>query len=313
MAHNVDDLLNKVAQPSEATIEQSSQQEEAPEKAEKESSSSEESGKNEGEKEKLSYLDQFRKDKEEALSKKAEESTEKLPSDAAVDEDNAILESSTQDVDDYGVEVEKPKVYTEQEVQEIIRKRLKLHHEEKQMQQPMTPQQQQAAQDFTPDAESSESWEVQLKNHIKQTLHEIKHEEQEYQWRAEEQRIQEEFESKFTSGMQRYKDFNEVVSGKPITNGILKAARGMKDPAAFVYAASKQQPQELERISKITDPYQLAAEVGRLEERMRKAKTVSSAPKPVTKTKGDIHGKDNVKTSLDDLIRMDAKRKLTRR
>jgi hypothetical protein len=87
----------------------------------------------------------------------------------------------------------------------------------------------------------------------------------------------------------------------------------MADPAAFIYAAAKQQPKELERIAAITDPYVLAAEVGRLEERMKKARTVSKAPKPIAKTRGDIADKGLTKTSLDDLIRQDAKRKLGRR
>ena len=113
--------------------------------------------------------------------------------------------------------------------------------------------------------------------------------------------------------MSKYSDFQEVVSGKPITNGIMMAARSMADPAAFIYAAAKQQPKELERIAAITDPYVLAAEVGRLEERMKKARTVSKAPKPITKTRGDIADKGNVRQNLDDLIRHDAKRKLSRR
>lgn len=305
--HNVDDLLNQnlrseepepVTTLSQPEVVETLAQDELVESVEPE---------------KMSYLDKFRKDKDEFLGKKEPDSTEKVQS---VDEASEKPESSDQ-VDDYGTEVAKSKTYTEVEVQEMIRKRLKLHHEDKQQQQVQQPQynlqQQQANQDFQPDSANEEPWEVQLRNNIRQTVQEIEHEKQQQHWQREAQVKQAEFETKFTHGMQRYSDFHNVVAGKPITDGIMMAARGMNDPAAFIYAASKQHSKELERISQINDPYLLAAEVGRLEERMRKAKTVSSAPKPVSRAKGDITGKDNDRRSIDDLIRIDAKRKISRR
>jgi len=311
--HNVDDLLNNninhdddiVETPQD--VEKSKHVEHQREPIEQEEQEEQE--------EKLNFLDQFRKDKEEILGKKEVKHEKEEVAEESESEEQQV-ESDI--VDEYGVEVEKPKTYTEEEVQAMIRKRLKLHHEEKQQpynqQQPqMTPQQQEAAQSFEHDPESEESWEVQLERHINRTIDRREQKKQESQWKAEAERSQHEFEVKFTSGMSRYKDFNDVVAGKPITNGIMMAARSMADPAAFIYAASKQQPKELERIAQISDPYQLAAEVGRLEERMRKARKTSSAPKPVSKIQSDVHGKYNEKRSLDDLIRMDAKKKLGRR
>lgn len=267
--------------------------------------------------EKLTHLEQFRKDKEEYLSKQSETlPTDEQTSDLTTQKANDKAQDS-QETDDYGNKVPKSKVYTEEEVQAMIRKRLKLHHEEKA--QPIQPQyqpqqQQYAPQEGTQDDQSSElPWEVQLESHIKQTVQKIETEKQQHQWQAEQQRAQSEFERKFTTGMAKYTDFTDVVAGKPITNGIMMAARSMADPAAFIYAAAKQQPKELERIAAITDPYVLAAEVGRLEERMKKARNISKAPKPPTQTRGDIADRGMTKSSLDDLIRADAKRKLGRR
>lgn len=274
-----------------------------------------ESAESEGaEEEKLTHLEKFRKDKEEFLAKQAEDAQETQEGDQESPEKLQKPEKSEEideDTDDYGNKVPKGKVYTEEEVQAMIRKRLKLHHEEKQVQQ--QPQQQQQAEGFEHDPTNEQPWEIQLENHIKQTVQKLETEKQEAAWQAEQQRAQADFETRFTGGMSKYADFNDVVAGKPITNGIMMAARSMADPAAFIYAAAKQQPAELERISKITDPYVLAAEVGRLEERMKKARTVSKAPKPPTKTKGDVADKGAIRQSLDDLIRQDAKRKLGRR
>lgn len=312
---SVDDLLIKVQQnePVTPVIGSKPVENEPVEPVAK--AESVESAESEGaEEEKLTHLEKFRKDKEEFLAQKAEEAQEDQESGdqsrANEDDDNSHVEET----DDYGNKVPKAKVYTEEEVQAMIRKRLKLHHEEKQTQQPQQPQaQQQATESFEHDPTNEQPWEIQLENHIKQTVQKLEIEKQQAVWQAEQQRAQADFEHRFTSGMSKYSDFQDVVAGKPITNGIMMAARSMADPAAFIYAAAKQQPKELERISQIIDPYVLAAEVGRLEERMKKARTISKAPKPPTKTKGDVADKGAIRQSLDDLIRQDAKRKLGRR
>lgn len=315
---SVDDLIVKVQnnEPVAPVIAEKAQEteSESPELGDKKG----ESDANEGDsEEKLTHLEKFRKDKEEFLAQQAEdagETQEDKPSDDKSRDDKEDDNSHEEETDDYGNKVPKGKVYTEEQVQAMIRKRLKLSQEEKQQ-----PQQQQyqppaqQAEGFEHDPNNEQPWEIQLENHIKQTVQKLETEKQQVAWQAEQQRAQAEFEHRFSGGMAKYSDFQEVVQGKPITNGIMMAARSMADPAAFIYAASKQQPAELERISKITDPYVLAAEVGRLEERMKKARTISKAPKPPTKTKGDIADKGVIKQNLDDLIRMDAKRKLGRK
>jgi hypothetical protein len=266
--------------------------------------------------EKLTHLEQFRKDKEEFLAKQDESLQSDEQSSDLTEQSDTNKAQDQQDTDEYGNKVPKSKTYTEEEVQAMIRKRLKLHHEEKAQQQQYQPppqQYQQPTEEFQHDQSSEQPWEVQLENHIKQTVQKLETEKHQVAWQQEQQRAQAEFESRFTNGMSKYADFSDVVSGKPITNGIMMAARSMSDPAAFIYAVAKQQPKELERISQITDPYVQAAEVGRLEERMKKARTVSRAPKPIAKTRGDMADKGAVKQNLDDLIRQDAKRKLGRR
>lgn len=267
--------------------------------------------------EKLTHLEQFRKDKEEYLSKQGETLPTDEQSSDLDDENSGVKTQDSQETDDYGNKVPKGKVYTEEQVQAMIRKRVKLLQDEKAAPPPQQyqPQQQQYApqEEISNDQSSELPWEVQLESHIKQTVQKIETEKSNAAWQAEQQRAQADFEHKFTSGMAKYTDFTDVVAGKPITNGIMMAARSMADPAAFIYAAAKQQPKELERIAAITDPYVLAAEVGRLEERMKKARTISKAPKPPTQTRGDMADKGMTKSSLDDLIRSDAKRKLGRR
>ena len=65
------------------------------------------------------------------------------------------------------------------------------------------------------------------------------------------------------------------------------ATRSLKDPAAFIYAAAKRNPEELARIANLSDPYAQMVEIGRLEERMRKNKSTTSAPKPLGRATDD--------------------------
>ena len=93
---------------------------------------------------------------------------------------------------------------------------------------------------------------------------------------------------------------------------MMLATRGMADPAAFIYTAAKNHASELQRIAQIADPYQQGAEIGKLEERMRKVATVSKATKPLPKTTGDMGAKTETKRSIDQLILSDAKQKFRR-
>jgi len=204
-----------------------------------------------------------------------------------VENDNKSVQSQESPIDEYGNPVEKPKMYSEEEVQNMIRDRLSRgRHVEQQ------PTQQQVRQDvegFKQDPNSEEPWDVQLENFIEKTIDKRQTKLAEQQWQQQQAQKQAEFESKFTSGMNKYKDFHQVVSGKPITDSMMLATRTLENPAAFIYGASKLHPQELTRISNINDPYVQAAEIGRLHERMvKERKMTSNAPKPIEAPKGDI-------------------------
>lgn len=222
-------------------------------------------------------------------------------------EDNAQDASSDEQVDEYGTKLDKPKLYTEDEVQMMIRKRLKNRHQEND-----TPEVQQAAKDFKADLESNESWETQLEDFIDKTIQKREAKRSQDEWQRQEQATQEEFETKFTSGMSKYKDFEEVVANKPITNAMMIATRSMNDPAAFIYAASKQHPKELERISQIKDPVHQATEIGRLEERMKKVRAIPQSPKPARKLTGDASS-EMPKASIESRIAAHAKEKIMNR
>ena len=173
---------------------------------------------------------------------------------------------------------------------------------------------QQAAKDFEYDPESSGDWQQQLASFVKQTVSSMSREEAETRQRHEDAQLQHEFESKFKTGMEKFSDFSDVVSALPfqISNPMTLATRAMADPAAFLYAAAKRQPAELERISKIRDPYAQMTEMGRLEERMRKNKPTTSAPRPLGRTTEDSTGRETKKKTeptIEDLIaRADAKK-----
>ena len=173
---------------------------------------------------------------------------------------------------------------------------------------------QKAAKDFEYDPESSGDWQQQLASFVKQTVNTMGREESETRQRHEDMQLQQEFESKFKTGMEKFGDFVEVVSALPfqISNPMTLATRAMKDPAAFLYAAAKRQPAELERISKMRDPYAQMTEIGKLEERMRRNKPTTNAPRPLGRTTEDSAAPDIKKKSeptIEDLIaRADAKK-----
>lgn len=208
-------------------------------------------------------------------------------------------------IDEYGNPVEKPKMYSEEEVNRLIRERLSRgKFAEQQTQQPQ-PQVQQQTQ------EQEEDWEAQLETFVEKTIEKRQAKLSEQQWRQQELAKQVEFEDKFTNGMSKYSDFKQVVAGKNITDSMMLATRNLENPAAFVYGAAKFHAPELERISKISDPYSQAAEIGRLHEKMIKSKSiVSSAPKPVEVISGDMPAKNVGQfPSLEDRIDQYAKQK----
>lgn len=215
------------------------------------------------------------------------------------------------DTDEYGIEVPKAKTYSEEDVQRMIRDRLSRGHHA----QPTQQQQaaiQQAAKGFEIDPNSTDSWEVQLKEFVKGTINEVQHEEKTRAWQREENERQSNFEVKFTTGMDKFPDFKDVVGKMPVTDSMMMAIRDMDSPATFIYAAAKLQPKELERIAAINDPFQQAKEMGRLDERMRKAKVVSKTSVPLKSTVSDVssNAKPVQKKSIDSLIQSHAKSKL---
>lgn len=214
-------------------------------------------------------------------------------------------------IDEYGNPIAKPKLYTQDEVQQMIRDRLSRgKYAQEQQVQPLQPQPQQDIQQ----QESEQDWQTQLSNFIDHRLNARQQQVAEQQWREQELRKQEEFQDRFTSGMNKYADFREVVAGKPITDNMMLATRSLENPAAFVYGAAKLHPQELDRISKINDPYVQAAEVGRLHERMvKERKAATSTNRPLDTPKGDMPAKANTGLTLDQKLRLHEKQKFTRR
>lgn len=231
-------------------------------------------------------------------------------------------------------EIEKPKKLEHDEYgnekepeNEVIRERLarqaRKHQSEidqlrnQLAQQGASQQVQQAAKDFEYNPEEGGDWQQQLASFVKQTVNSMTREHDETKSRQAEAKIQSEFESKFRDGMNKFDDFTEVVSNLPfeISNPMTLATRGMDNPAAFLYAAAKRNPQELERISKIRDPYAQMTEMGKLEERMRRNKPTTKAPRPLGKNVEDSTIKPvakKVDQSGDDLLaRADAKRLAT--
>lgn len=174
---------------------------------------------------------------------------------------------------------------------------------------------QQAVKDFKYDPNDEVSWEQQLSDFVKQTVSNMHQDEQRQKREMQEQAAHREFATKFQKGMERFSDFREVVGAQPMDDAMTLALRGMADPAAFIYAASKRNPQEIERISKLPDPYARMVEMGKLEERMRRNKPATKAPRPLGRAQEDTSSKVVPKqkdmTGDDLLAKADAKRLAT--
>lgn len=219
------------------------------------------------------------------------------------------------DYDDYGNTKAPPRTYTEEEVNERINKavRERLARGNNSNQQPIQQQVAQQTQEFEYNPDSSEPWEEQLEKFVEKTVSKISQKQAQQQQQERDNAHQAEFEDKFTRGMSRFSDFREVVGAQPVTDPMTYALRGLADPAAFIYAASKRHPQELARISQIQDPASQIMEMGRLEERMRKAAPGTKAPRPVSRSRDDATMpviQKKKEPSIEDLIaKSDAKRK----
>lgn len=232
------------------------------------------------------------------------------------DEPDEKSKKKEPEVDEYGNEKEPEN----EAIRERLARQARKHEAELNQlraqlaQQGASQQVQQAAKDFEYDPDAKGDWQQQLASFVKQTVQSMTNEQQETQKRNEEAQVQAEFESKFRDGMNRFDDFSDVITSLPfeITNPMTLATRSMDNPAAFLYAAAKRNPQELERISKIRDPYGQMMEMGKLEERMRRNKPTTKAPRPLGRTQEDATVKTKPKEkdfSGDDLLaKADAKR-----
>lgn len=209
-------------------------------------------------------------------------------------------------IDEYGNPIVKPRVYTEEEVQRMIRERLSRgRHAEQQLEEEVRQPQENQKEEVT-----EEDWRTTLKNEVRNINQELQRETYEQQWKREERERQANFEERFTSGMGKYSDFREVIAGKNITDAMMMATRNLDNPAAFIYGAAKLHPKELERISGIADPYAQASEVGRLHEKMVKAKSLASnAPRPVEVNAANMPTKDYMAIPIDQRIIEHAKSK----
>ena len=233
--------------------------------------------------------------------------------------DEKPRKQESKEVDEYGNEKEPEN----KEIRERLARQARKHQEEidalrsQLAQQGASQQVQQAAKDFEYDPDAGGDWQQQLGSFIKQTVNSMTQEQEDAKHRQQESKVQAEFETKFREGMHRFDDFKEVISALPceISNPMTLATRAMDNPAAFLYAAAKRNPADLERISKIRDPYAQMTEMGKLEERMRRNKPTTKAPRPLGRTPEDSHSatpKKKTEANGDDLLaRADAKRLAT--
>jgi len=212
------------------------------------------------------------------------------------------------DTDEYGIEVPKERTYSEKEVQQMIRDRLKRGDHQPMQQQAI----QQATNDFQVDPNSEETWEAQLEKFIDRRLETREQTVKQKELQRQAHEIQAEFESKFSTGMEKYSDFREVVGKLPITDAMMMSIRDMDNPATFLYAAAKLQPEEVKKIASMADPFQQAKAMGQLDERMRKAKSITRAAAPLKSTGSDVSEKYVPTRSIDDKIQSDAKKRYAR-
>lgn len=219
--------------------------------------------------------------------------------------------------DEYGNEKPAPRTFTEDEVNErinkAIRERLSRGNQQA-YQQPTQQQVEQKAKDFEYNPDGEGNWQQQLEQFVEQTFNKIGQRQIAQQQSMKEQEAESEFRDKFIQGMERFNDFKEVVSSQPVTDAMTLALRGVKDPAAFIYAASKRHPTELQRISQIKDPYAQITEMGKLEERMKKQPQGTQAPRPISRSTENAplnEKKKNTEPSIEDLIAQSEKKKMS--
>ena len=245
-------------------------------------------------------------------SRETYEIEEPAPDYGLSDDASEPEEVAAKEVDDYGNE-RSTKTYTEDEVNERINQAVRERLARQERNQPTQQQAQQAAASgFEYNAESNESWQQQLESFVEQTVSRMSQKQAQQAQAQREQQAQAEFETRFHAGREKFKDFADVVGNQPISDAMVLAARSMKDPAAFFYAAAKRAPSELQRIANIQDHYAQIAEIGKLEERMKQSRPATKAPRPVSRTAGDlaVQHKSDKQPSIEQMIAQDAAKRL---
>lgn len=287
--NRIDDILNGIA-----TSPIKKEEEKTPDSGEIESPKVEEIQQDEGKGE--------ADDEEAKVSEKPRETDKK-------DSEEPLPLAAKTETDEYGLEFPKPRMYSDEEVQMILRDRLSRGIHAQSQQQTV----QQSAQDFKVDPANEDDWQAQLNAHIDQRLAAKQTQSQQQEFQRKEKEVQANFEAKFTTGMQKHQNFTDVVGKLPITDSMMMALRGHENPATFLMAAATFHPDEVKRIANLPDPLQQAAAIGQLDERMKKAKGVSRTAAPLKTTTGDMPTKYVRTQSIDDKIQSHAKQKVGRR
>lgn len=173
-----------------------------------------------------------------------------------------------------------------------------------------------ATQGFEYNPNDEGNWQQQLAEFVKQTVTNMTVEQQQKQRQQQEMQAQVEFEAKFRDDMQRFPDFQETIVGLgvDIPDPIVYATRSMKNPAAFLYAAAKREPETLAKIAKLSDPYAQIAAIGALDERLKKTRPQTQSPRPISRVPEDgtvkVKPKQKEEESIEELIaKADAKRR----
>jgi hypothetical protein len=230
---------------------------------------------------------EFQKDKEEfiktkTIKKKSEPDAPAIPKNDPAPKPIPAAAQGDTTINEYGLpEPEKPveeKMYPESVVNKMIRERLERVKIE------ATPAQvKEIAKDMNANPADSEAWMTELENVIVETIEKKERNKQVEIMKQKENSIQAQFEDRFNTGMAKYSDYWKVVNSVgEIKPHMLIATRSMEKPADFLYAAAKFHPDKLKEIAGMDDPYGQMMEIGRLDERMRKASTnITKAPAPI--------------------------------
>lgn len=250
-----------------------------------------------------------------------QEETHEEESSAEAEEEVKAESSEEDDLDDYGDvgdESDEP-VYSKKKMQEIVQERLRRERaryekmmEEARMSQ--APQQPEAPADPYAQSADNQDWEAQLDTILEQRMQKIEQKKMQEAVRAREEQEQKEYAQKFEAGMSRYEDFGDVVDPFSMSDHMMMATRGLKNPAAFIYSANKHHAEDLSKIKQLP-PAQQMVEIGRLEERMRRQRsTQSKAPAPIMPDKGDVRHKSfTPSNSVDQLLMREQSDRIKRR